>query len=224
MRILAALLLCFTTLACSNVSLSKDDLSLYCKSRIYKPFILPKEVADAHPRIVKQLRAAMNRWEMSAPVDFHILDGMMGPIGSVSIIFGYYPTVYDLTGKNTLGFYNSDLKLLFFNEDQELNTEKFSDDSIYKTCLHELGHTLGLPHVIGKSDENGEIGFFGGRGFDIVLPTLEEAKKCIMFPVASDKEQRDLTPLEILWVRHALMHDLNLTSFLGNCFYEKDDS
>jgi hypothetical protein len=161
---------------------------------------------------------------MSVPVDFEIIDGMFGPIGSVSIVFGLYPTMSDPAGTNTLGFYNPDLHILFFNETEEQDEERFSDDSIYKTCLHELGHTLGVPHIIGRVNEKGESSFDHGRGFDIVLPTIEEAKKCIMFPVSKDSDQKDLSPIEILWARHFLMHDLNLTNFLGNCFYEKDDT
>jgi len=223
MRVIAAVLLCFTILSCSNLYISHNDMDLYCGSRIYKPFILPKEIEESHPRITKQLIRAMNRWAMSVPVDFHIISGMSGPVGSTSVVFGRYPTMSDPAGTNTLGFYNPELHLLFFNEEEEIDEKKFPDESIYKTCLHELGHVLGLPHIIGKVDNNGKLNFSGGRGFDIVLPTLKEARCCIMFPVEADKDQTDLSPIEILWARHALMHDLNLTSFLGTCFYEEND-
>jgi hypothetical protein len=167
---------------------------------------------------------AIDRWELSAPVDFKIIDEMYGPRGSISVNFGTYISPFDPTGLNILGFYNPEIHLLFFNEHMETDKENFSDDALYKTCLHELGHVLGLPHIVGKLDENGKETFDFGGGFDIVLPTKAEAKKCIMYPVSSDKEQTDLTEIEILWVRHALMHDLNLTSLLGTCNYEKDDA
>lgn len=224
MRILALLLASFILVACSTTLLTSDDLELYCHSRILKPLILPKEVADAYPRIFKQFMRAIDRWELSAPVDFKVIDDVYGPRGSISVGFGTYRSIFDPTGKNMLGFFDPEERILFFNERMENDTENFSDDSIYKTCLHELGHVLGLPHIVGKIDDDGNTTFESGGAFDIVLPTKAEAKKCIMYPISSDKDQEDLTEIEILWVRHALMHDLNLTTFLGACNYEKDEA
>jgi hypothetical protein len=224
MRILALLLVSLIAVACSVTLLTPDDLELYCHSRILKPLILPKAIAEAHPRMFKQFMRAIDRWELSAPVDFKIIDEMYGPRGSISVGFGTCVSIFDPTGMNILGFFNPEQHILFFNERMESDAANFSDDSIYKTCLHELGHVLGLPHIVGKLDDDGNETFEAGGAFDIVLPTKAEAKKCIMYPVSNDKDQEDLTEIEILWVRHALMHDLNLTTFLGACNYEKDEA
>jgi hypothetical protein len=223
MRILAMLLVCLAAVACSATLLTPDDMELYCHSRVFKPLILPKEIAEKHPRITKQLHKAMQRWELSAPVDFKIFEGQMGPRGSISVVFNPAVNPFIMMMPGILGLYNADAHYLFFNEEMEHNEKEFSDDSIYKTCLHELGHVLGLPHIVGKLDEKGNPSFDFAGSFDIVLPTDEEARKCIMYPIASDKDQTDLSPVEILWVRHALMHDLNLTTFLGLCMYGKEN-
>lgn len=219
MRMIILLLLLIVLGACSNVSLNTDDLNLYCNSRIFKPLILPKEVSDKFPRITKQFNRAIRRWEMATPVELHVYDDFSGPRGSISVFFGNYMNMLSVSN-NILGFYSPNTKMLFFTDDME-NEETYSDDAIYKTCLHELGHVLGLPHIIGKIDDNGDFSYESGSGFDIVLPSKEDAEKCIMYPIAHDEDQTDLSPVEILWARHALMHDINLTSFLENCTYGK---
>ena len=219
MRILIIILTTLLTSACCFVGGSiSDDVALYKNSRVLKPIIFPKELSEKFPKISKEFMRAVHRWEISTPVEFYVSQEIYGPRGSISVGIGFYPTMLDPEGKNTLGFYNPAQQYLFFNE----NLENSEDESVYKTCLHELGHVLGLPHIIGKIDEDGEKNFVFGGAYDIVLPTKAEAKKCIMYPISCDEEQDDLTEIEILWVRHALMHDINLTSFVETCIYEKN--
>ena len=217
MRLFALLLLIFVTTACSTIFTS-DDLGLYGKSKILKPLIFPKEIANANPRLSQALHKAIQRWEVSAPVCFLISDEVFGPRGSVSVII----SSPDPGMLSILGYFSPERHSLFLNEYMETHPLDYSDEAIYKVCLHELGHLLGLPHIVGKIDEEGNSSFQGGGAFDIVLPTKEEAERCIMYPVSNNDLETDLSPIEILWVRHALMHDLNLTSFLGTCIYENN--
>ncbi len=224
MRILIAMLLCFTFAACLATFLTPNDVTFSNHSKIYKPLLIPKEISDAHPRIIGQLIKAIHKWESVAPVELHIIYDYWGPRDSTAIVIDIQPTLADPTGDNLLGYYNPVTNVLFLNKNMETNLERFSENYLYRTCLHELGHLLGLPHIIGKLDDDGKETFDYGGCFDIVLSTKKEAKKCIMFPVASNSEENELSEIEIFWVRNSLMHDLNLTSLLGTCTYEADDS
>lgn len=219
MRVLAIILISiFAASACSSVTIDKDDVGLYQKCKVFKPLILPKMVSDANPRITKAFRKAIARWEMAVPVEFNVFDGMMGPRGSISVVMGGDNPFTMSFGGFILGYFSPGTQVLFFNHAMEEDVEHFSDDALYHTCLHELGHVLGLPHFIGKTDlEEGGV-------HDIVLPTKDEARKSIMYPYPADDVQRDLTPIEILMARHFLIHDLNFTSSMGNCNYGRKEN
>jgi hypothetical protein len=89
-------------------------------------------------------------------------------------------------------------------------------DEVFNICVHELGHAFGLPHVIGKvNTEDNELFKYGGVS-DIVLPLDSDAQKCIMYPFTSEKRLK-LQTVEILWARHFLMHDMNLTACNTPC-------
>ena len=221
MRILAILLALFLLVSChSSQTVVSTDVALYLNCRIYKPLLISTQMSQEFPRIHAQMLRAIEEWEDVVPVDFHVRYGFAGPWGTILLNYKIPPEEAVEAAVYYLGLYNSNDPSIIINKKMEGDTEKFTDQVIFETCMHELGHALGLPHIIAQKPDGT---YSSGKGRDIVLPTIKEAKQCIMFPTISGETDGRLKAIEILWAHHALMHDPNLGVLPDGCVLRRPD-
>jgi len=197
---------------CDSVSLT-SDIHIYENSKIYKTFVLPQSVSDQYPNINKVFLRALKAWQDVLPIECQIFHGFTRPRGAVSINFCDIHQVYPDTAPEIIGEFIPSLQLLLIDT---ANGDK-DDDQTYNVCLHELGHALGLPHIVGKIDQFGNSGLIRAGSWDIILPTDLEARECIMFPIVNPNKRGSISNLEKLWALHFLMHDLNLSYDFNRC-------
>jgi len=89
----------------------------------------------------------------------------------------------------------------------------------YAVSLHELGHMLGVPHVVGF-DEQGLTGY-------LVLDVGINAQKFVMYPKSISKNpQKTLSPIEVMIAKHHLLTywtKSHLTSKIQACELDNID-
>lgn len=158
------------------------------------------EEIKTYPQTWNAVLAALATWAAQVPVHFivHVQDGVtttqvMRESISIRLIDLQAPPYRKPTG--LLGLWVQTPPIIF------LDADMLEDGPVaaVSVVLHELGHMLGVPHVI-NWNEPGLTGF-------IVLPRGEDASASVMYPRAiPGKDQINLSEIEVAIARHTLIH------------------
>ena len=160
-----------------------------------------QEEIDKYPETWKNFEAAIQEWSKHVPVRWVVLieDPAMnylfqGRMGSIEVHLA------DLQGEN----YNLSKGLLgvwLASTDKILLDADFLEtySRAFSVCLHELGHLLGVPHIVGFNE-------MGRSGF-VILPPGEIATNYVMYPNSvKDLPQKTLSSIEIDLAYNHLLH------------------
>ncbi len=166
------------------------------------------EQIEQYPETWKQFRAAMYEWARHLPIKFiayhenpTMIHPLMGPHlyrhrpGVIQVhMADLSSSAYGLSDR-LLGMWQSSRQRILLDADSLETRPEYA----YSTSLHEIGHMLGVPHVVGANDP-------GLTGF-IILRQEVDAENWVMYPrQVKDKPQKILHSLEIALARHNLMH------------------
>lgn len=155
-----------------------------------------------YPNAYEAFMRAMTEWSLHVPVRWVFLTEPTNSSFSISHRVGLISVMFvDMT--DPLFAYGS-LIGLWDHEDQRIliDGKKLEDypDKAYSVALHEIGHMLGVPHVMSMKDFQGYTGF-------IVLPENVDAENFVMFPRAiANKPQQVLSSIEVEIAHHNLVH------------------
>lgn len=163
--------------------------------------IVFQEEIDKYPETWKNFEAAIQEWSRHIPVRWIVLVedpaipfSVQGRLGSIEVhLTDLQSDDYNLAD-NLLGVWvPSADKILLDADVLETYSRTFS------VCLHELGHLLGVPHVVGF-EELGRSGF-------VILPPGEVATSYVMYPSSvKDLPQKKLSSIEIGLAYDHLLH------------------
>lgn len=203
-------LLCCTVFACTialpvrssliETNLEKIEFSAVENDfYVVVEFVVFKQEIEKYPVSWQNFQKAVNEWALHVPIkialyiedpdNFHPLFGPMTYRHRYNIItvhlddlqapvYGYQPGI--------LGIWDSEeLRVLLDAESLEKNPAQ-----AYVTALHEVGHMLGVPHII-NDKQSGHTGI-------VMLPEELNAREYIMYPFAGPENQDSkLSELEI---------------------------
>lgn len=164
-------------------------------------FIVFQQEIDQYPETWKHFQAALDEWRQHIPVRWVVLVedhalpfSISGRMDSIEVhMIDLQSDPYNLPN-NLLGMWLSDGGKILLDADFLEN-----DARAYSVCLHELGHMLGVPHII-SFDELGYTGY-------VVLPPEQDATNFVMYPSSvSNNPQKQLSPIEIGLAYHNLLH------------------
>jgi hypothetical protein len=160
-----------------------------------------QEEIDKYPETWKNFEAAIQEWSRHIPVRWVVLIedpampySVQGRIGSVEVhLADLQSDDYNLP-ENLLGAWVAGADKILLDAD---SLETYS--RAFSVCLHELGHLLGVPHIVGFED-------LGRSGF-VILPPGEIATGYVMYPNSvKDLPQKKLSSIEIDLAYNHLLH------------------
>jgi hypothetical protein len=176
-------------------------------------FVLYRSEVDAYPQAKKGFEEAIQEWCKYLPLDckITIIDDVTPYLPSIQrqLPGGCIEVRLAASGgpefklpHQIIGLWQSNINTLLLNGPFLEKNPEYAK----RTALHELGHMLGLPHIVNSKDEDTQSGY-------IVVPDEIDAKKFIMYPTLLPGANEDLSELEIHLAQERI---LNLTTLGSN--------
>lgn len=179
-------------------------------------FIVYTSEMIEYPETEKAFEAATQEWSKYLPIQcvIHYCDdvdpfevGFVKPSFDSTIVV----RITKLTGpefglpKQILGMWEgADNRLLLNGPFLEVRASMAK-----ATSLHEIGHVLGIPHIVNDGE--------GAASGYIILPKAIDAKKLIMYPTMSGVTNSELTEFEINIAKEHLILLNSSVHFAQNC-------
>lgn len=167
---------------------------------------------ETYPVMWRAFTEALYEWSVHIPIRWSVF---IQPNGKPYLFYEKHRAIQirfaELEEEGFPGFVG-----LWFNTENSVLLDVMLEKKpaiAYSVSLHELGHMLGVPHVIGFNDP-------GHTGY-IVLGRDIDATQYVMYPSAIDGvDQKSLSLIEINLARNSLMFDWTIpgrSHKTGNC-------
>lgn len=227
-----AILLCGTAIVQQPVATVQKDEAAYVTERQTPGIVLPIAILysdiERYPHIIRQLRLGAQMWQEAIPVHFklHIAINSSDsiPYGAIKVIIADLKAMglrHPTAGAILQGMWDVENRILFLDrslETWESDRRKLYDDGELKeeprlspmgsaalhVVVHELGHVLGLPHIIGMNDDNGVPNYPCIQTGAIVVEDEAEARTYIMYPYTDQATGISRLEAELAMVRLGL--------------------
>ena len=158
-------------------------------------FKVYSEQIEHYPATWEKVQAALEEWSNMTPMRYIVFEDIDYIPQSITIHLDDLSSPRWGFPDQYLGMWRPDESTILLDADF-LETDP---TKAYSVALHEIGHMLGVPHVIGFYE-------VGPTGF-VILPEGEDAFGYVMYPRGVDGyNQAILSDLEIMFARHHLMH------------------
>lgn len=221
------LLAAFTGIACcSQDKTQNSDYNIRSGQKIVQEvsqdkfyviieIVVYAEQIAKYPLTWSQTQAALAEWESKIPVKFKIYiedPFTLNPFGFPDQIFHYRPYIQTILMSNLqspelgamqediLGIWQPSIDRLLLDADTLENNANLA----FSVALHEVGHMLGVPHVV-------NFGQHGLTGF-IIIPDEIDATEFVMYPEAVDSNtQKTLSNIEIEIAKNYVLYRLTNT-------------
>ena len=161
-------------------------------TQITKVFVIDLKNALKYPKTTTSFIDAVNIWAEQVPVHFILTNDQNVMV--IRVVFG------DLSGlpgtlKTSLGVYypGSDERVVIDDDLENNDLASFYGSMRTSVCVHEIGHALGLPHVVGPQDTCHN---------DLVV---NDAPIHIMYPAMIPELSQRITDVEINFLREKLL-------------------
>ena len=171
--------------------------------KIYVEFLVYPEQIERYPILLEVLNRALAEWATYVPITYNVrtensLIAYERRPGIIKVLFEdiqnpgtglyHYPGI--------LGIWLSHKDTLMVDADYL----EFHPEKAYSVLLHEIGHLLGVPHIVNTDDMA-----FSGM---IVTGPETDARDLVMYPVALiNRSQDKLSLIEINIARHYVLHN-----------------
>ena len=163
--------------------------------------VFQKEI-DRYPETWENFNAAIQEWSQHVPVRWVVFNedhdlpySLKGRIHAIEVHLADLQGISYGMPDELLGLWDSGRSRILLDADSLEN----NPNQAYSVSLHEIGHMLGVPHVVGFDD-------VGNTGF-VVLPKGYDAPSFVMYPHAvKGQPKKALSTLEIGFAFHHLLH------------------
>jgi len=190
--------------------------------RINLNMISYEKYAEQYPNIHAAVNRAINEWEKRVPIDFSVIMEPKDPKFGVSGFYSFLSPIKIIATDvhdPAIGFESIPTMVGLWDAE---NGRLLLDDSLeedpdvaYAVALHELGHLLGLPHIVSPDE------FLTYNGQIVVE---ENAEDYVMFPRLVEDAPVELSELEIKMATEYVTHHLTSGSMrlsVDNCLHQR---
>ena len=175
---------------CKTPNIKNDVLiitPIIQQPKIKIEFITAKDNILKYPKSSWALKQALNEWVQVLPIEVYLYQSNQPSLNND--ITKIYLSNFE-ENSHLLGFWSPKENEICFN----IQLEKEDPLLAKQIFVHEIGHFLGLPHII-------EDGLTMGKTGDIIVA---DATKYIMFPFTG--EENKCSQLSTLEIKLALVH------------------
>lgn len=158
-------------------------------------FVLFRSEVVKYPEAAEAFLKAALKWSEHVPIEVHVSfenEGMFPwlPLGGMppslapDVIKVHFKQLDYMSIEDMMGGWESTSRTIL------IDAPDIDDpDQLYQTALHEIGHALGLPHIVSIGDSMGVTGDISVR---------DNANEYVMYPGLSEKNVKSkLSDLEI---------------------------
>lgn len=166
-------------------------------------FVVFQDEVASSPQILKTFQTALAEWASYVPIECAIavepsvntpfvghINSVLGQPGIVKVHITDIQTVFHV-GDDILGFWNGQDRVLAFSK----SALDINPDRAKAICMHEIGHALGLHHIVNRRNPEAMSGW-------LVIEDQFNAESMVMFPYLGDANNHGkLSNLEIALAR-----------------------
>lgn len=205
-----------------EVVITQDSIYNIDKVYVSIELVLHASQMEKYPVVTAAFKSAMQTWADNLPIRFtlYVEDQRQRPtmpflfntappsvlqrIGVIQVLMDDLQSPSFSFPAGLVGLWDSEEKKLLLDADHL----ESRPDMAYSVSLHELGHLLGISHIVGF-DHPAPTGY-------LALPEGIPAEDYVMFPSVKEGSQNKLSTLEIAIARHYVLYRLTDTSAVSH--------